>query len=148
MPRLTASLWIEADPARVFETCQAPPVPLLPRGGPRLVVLDQPGAVGSCYRWEYRRFGLQRRFDSLVTESVPGRRITFRSNAGWESEAELTLMPEQGGTRLLFRMQYRFPIPFRWLLPGGLIRLGVWHALHQVKAVAESPLPAEALSPS
>lgn len=148
MPRLTASLWIDAEPGRVFETCQAPPEPLLPRGGPRLVILDQPGMVGSRYRWEFRRMGLHGRFDSAVTESIPGNRLAFQGKAGWDMETDLTITPENGGARLLVRMQYRFPFPYRWILPGGLIRLGVWHALQQVKAAAEKPLQAEALTPS
>lgn len=148
MPRLTASLWIDADPMRVFEICQAPPVPLLPRGGPRLAVLDEPGAVGCCYRWVFRRMGLQGRLDSVITKSVPGRSLTFRGRSGWEMESELLLTPENDGTRLLVRMRYRFPFPFRWLLPSGLIRLGAWHALHQVKDTAERPMPAGALTPS
>lgn len=148
MPRLTASLRIEADPMRVFEVCKAPAVPLLPTGGPRLVVLDEPGAVGSRYRWEFRRWGVLGRLESAVTRSEPGRQLSFRGQAGWEMEADLLLTPQEGGTRLLFRMQYRLPFPFRWLVPGGLIRLGVWHALHKVKAEAERPLPAGALTPS
>lgn len=146
MPRLAASLWINTDPLRVFETCQAPAGPLLPKGGPRLVVLGQPGAVGSRYRWEFRRWGLFGRLDSAVTEAEPGRRLLFRGQSGWQMEAELSLTPEDGGTRLVFRMQYRFPFPFRWLVPGGLIRLGAWHALHKIRAEAEEPLPAGRLS--
>ncbi|MFZ5814916.1 MAG: SRPBCC family protein [Bacillota bacterium] len=146
MPRLAASLWIDAEPERVFCICQAPPVALLPLGGPRLIVLDRPGAVGSRYRWEFWRAGLHGRLDSVVTESEAGRRLAFRGESGWEMEADLTLVPEKGGTRLLFRMQYRFRFPFRWLLPGALIRLGVWHALQQVKAVAERPEPSGALT--
>ncbi|MFZ5827337.1 MAG: SRPBCC family protein [Bacillota bacterium] len=148
MPRLTASLWIDAAPERVFAICQAPSIPLLPPGGPRLVVLDEPGVVGSRYRWEFRRLGLNGRLDSVVTESQPGTKLAFRGTAGWEMEADLALMRENGGTRLLFRMQYRFPFPFRWLLPGGLLRLGVWHALNQVKTLAEEPMPVRAFSPS
>lgn len=147
MPRLTATTWIDADPMRVFDICQAPPVPLLPRGGARLVVLDEPGVLGSRYRWEARRFGLHGRFDSVVTESIRGERLAFRSQPGWELEADLTFTPEKDGTRLIFRVQYRFPVPFRWLLPGGLIRLGVWHALRQIKESAEGvPLAVEALT--
>jgi hypothetical protein len=148
MPRLTASLWIGAEPERVFAVCQEPPVSLLPRGGPRLRVLDEPGAVGSRYRWEFRRLGLGGRLDSVVTESVPGRRLAFRALAGWEMEAAVTLRPENGGTRLLFSMRYRLPFPFRWLVPGGLVRLGLWHALHQVKHCSEQQLPEGSLSPS
>lgn len=146
MPRVTTSLWIDADPIRVYDVCQAPPDPLLPPGGPRLIVLDQPGEVGSRYRWEFRRLALHSRVDSRVTVAVPGSRLALQGTAGWEMEADLTLEPERGGTRLLFRMQYRFPFPLKWLLPGGLIRLGIWHALRRVKAVAEESLPEEALT--
>lgn len=148
MPRLTASLWIAAEPERVFDTCQAPPVPLLPRGAPRLVILGEPGVVGSRYRWEFRRFGLQGRLDCVVIDSDPGARMAFRGQGNWVTEGGITLIPEKGGTRLLVQMEYRFPHPYRWLVPGGLIRLGVWHALHQIKAESERPMPAEALSPS
>ncbi len=137
MPRLNASLWIDAAPDQVYKTCQAPPAPLLPSGGPRLVIPDPPGLPGSRYLWEFRRLGLSGRLECILTDAEPGRLLRFRGHDGWHMEADLTLQPEKGGTRLHFCMQYRFPVPLRWVVPGGLIRLGVWHGLHQVKVLTE-----------
>lgn len=137
MARIAGSIWVEASPEVVFRTIAEPVAPLLPKGGPRLAILDTPGAVGSRYRWEFHRLGFHFRLDSEVTESRFGERLAFRSLIGWEMEAETDLQAERGGTRLTYRMRYRFPAPLRWLIPGPLIRLGVWHGLHKIKAMAE-----------
>jgi|GEM_PF-1169547 len=142
MPRLAASLWIAAPPEMVFRVVEAPDRPLLPSGGPRLLVLDPPGQAGARYRWEFRRLGLAFRLESAVTEYEPGRRICFRSTAGWDAEALVDLVPEGEGCRLSLHMRYQFPVPLRLLIPGVLIRLGVWHGMNQVKAMAERSAPA------
>lgn len=137
MPRLTASMWIDASPEQVFAICEAPPGPLLPPEGPKLILPDKPGLVGSNYCWELRRWGYQHRFGGVVTECDPGRRLAMRSDEGWKMEAELCTSPEKSGTRLFFRVNYRFPAPIRWVIPTELIRRGVWHGLHQVKVASE-----------
>lgn len=137
MARIAASIWVEATPAVVFGIIADPAGPLLPQGGPRLVIMEEPGAIGSRYRWEFHRLGIHFRLDSEVTESHFAERLAFRGLPGWEMEAEADLLPADGGTRLIYRMRYRFPAPLRWLIPGPLIRLGVWHGLHKVKAMAE-----------
>jgi len=144
MPRLNASLWINAAPEKVFRACQAPSAPLLPTGGPRLVIPDQPGKVGARYRWEFKRLGMSGQVDGVLTEVEPGRLLRFRSHSGWRMEADLLTEPENGGTRLTFHMKYRFGVPWRWIVPGDLIRLGVWYGLHQVKALTEKAPPKKA----
>lgn len=145
MVRVAASIWVEASPEVVFTMIAEPTGPLLPQGGPRLAILDMPGAVGSRYQWGFHRLGLQFRLESEVTESRFGERLAFRGLAGWRMEAEVDILPESGGTRLIYHMRYRFPAPLRWLIPGPLIRLGIWHGLHKVKALAEESVQARVL---
>lgn len=144
MARMTAGIWVNAPPEVVFRIIQAPPRPLLPFGAPRLTVLN-PGAINALYRWEFRRLGFIFRLDSRVTESVPARRLAFRGTVGWEMEAQANIIPEGEGARISFQMGYRFPTPLRWLIPGALIRLGVWHGMNQVKAMSEELAEAIAL---
>lgn len=138
MPRVTASILVEAPSEVVFQTVEMPPRPLLPTGGPRLVRPDGLTGPGAVYRWEFKRWGLGFRTDSVVTDYLPGVAIAFQGTRGWDMHAEARLQPESGGTRLLFHMRYRFGVPVRWLIPGALIRLGIWHAMRQVKDMAEA----------
>lgn len=137
MPRLAASIWVNGTPDQVFRVMEEPSRPLLPPGAPRLVLVGAEREVGAKYRWEIRRMGMSFRIDSVVTEYAPGRRIALKGVAGWAAEAEAELKPEAGGTRVVFQLRYQFPAPLRWLVPGNLIRLGVYHALSQVKAMTE-----------
>lgn len=137
MTRLTAGIWIDAPPASAFRVVEEPPGLLLPADGPRLLLLGPDRGPGARYRWEFQRLGINFHADCQVTEYRPGERLAFRGTSGWSMEAQVDLTPEAGGTRLLFQMRYRFDAPARWLLPGGLIRLGVWHALREVKAMTE-----------
>jgi len=137
VPRVTASIVVEAPPEVVFRTVELPPRPLLPPGGPRLVLPSGTTGSGAVYRWEFKRLGLGFRIDSVVTDYLPGQAIAFRGTRGWEMQAEARLEPDPGGTRLLLQMRYQFPRPLRWLVPGALIRLGIWHAMRQIKTLAE-----------
>lgn len=146
MAHLAASIWVSTPPEVVFHVMEAPQEQLLPSGAPRLAVLDSPGRAGARYRWEFRRWGLGFRLDSAVSEYHPPQRMALKSIAGWQMDACADLVPEAGGTRLNFRMNYRFPAPLRWLVPGPLIRVAVWHALRQIKSLSENALPVRALS--
>jgi len=98
--------------------------------------------VGSRYCWEFRRAGLPGRFETVLTESVPPRRLVWQSRERWSFDAEVDLTPEQGGTRLRFRLQYRFPLPYRWLIPSSLVRIAIWRGIREVKRAAEEDMPA------
>lgn len=124
----------------------APPNPLIPPDGPSLQVVDLPGDVGCRYRWEFRRLGLPGHMEGVLTERIPGERLVFQSTRGWRMKVEVTLRPEQGGTLLLCHLQYHFPPPWRWMVPGPLIRLGAWKALQRIKEIAESPGSPDVLS--
>ncbi len=140
MPRLTASITVAAPPEVLFQVIESPSLPLLPLGGPRLTRLSPAGGVGARYRWQFRLLGLGFSADSIVTEYRPGRYIAYRGTSGWNMEAAAELTPVFGGTRLEFRIRYRFPVPVRWLVPGTLIRRGIYLALNRVKEIAESSL--------
>ncbi|HEY3363745.1 MAG TPA: SRPBCC family protein [Symbiobacteriaceae bacterium] len=137
MPRLAASVWVNGAPEVVFRVLEVPTRPFLPPGAPRLVLVGPERELGARYRWEIRRLGMSFRIDSIVTEYEPGRRIAFKGVAGWTAEADADLKPEAGGTRLVFQMRYSFPAPLRWLIPGTLIRLGIYHTLEEIKAMSE-----------
>lgn len=141
MPKMIAAVWIRAEPERVFDLCRKPPLPLLPPDGPELFLPPEPGVVGSRYRWEFRRVGLHGRFEGILTESLPPRRLAWQSREGWSLDAEVELTPERDGTRLRFRLQYRFPVPYRWVIPSSLVRIAIWRGLHEVKRVAEREAP-------
>lgn len=146
MPRLSATTLVMAEPEVVFRVLEAPPGPLLPKGGPHLARLDAVPGEGTRYRWEFKRFGLGFRLDSIVTDYRPGQRLIFKGVGGWTMDAQVDLRPDAGGTRLDFRIRYQFGAPLRWLVPGALIRLGIWHALRQVKAMCEEQAAAHVLS--
>jgi len=66
--------------------------------------------------------------------------MSFRGTAGWTADVTLTLEPEADGTtKVIFRMGYDFPPPVRWLLPGPLIRAGIWYGLTRLKEMCEEP---------
>jgi hypothetical protein len=138
MPRLAVSIWLDARPERVYQLVLFPVEPLLPQGWPQFRRLCGDGEPGSQYRWQFRRFGLRFRVDAEVVEASFPLRIRFTGRAGWQMDATVELQPELGGTRLRFQMRYRFPWPLRWLIPGPLVRLGVWHAVDRFRALAEA----------
>jgi hypothetical protein len=135
--RLSASIWVAAPPEVTFRMVEAPTAPLLPVGGPLLVRLEPYEGMGAVYRWEYQRMRLRFRADSVVTEHRSPERLTFRGTGGWQMDATVSLRPELGGTRVDFQMRYRFPFPLNLLIPGPLIRMGVWYGMRQVKALSE-----------
>lgn len=137
MPRFFAGLEIPAPPEVVFRCVERPPRPLLPMGAPRLIRLGLTVGEGALYRWEFRRLGLAFRLDCLVETYDPPGWIRFRGLSGWEMEADVRVEPAPGGSRLRFEMRYRFPRPLRWLVPGPLVRLGIWYALRSLRESAE-----------
>lgn len=114
-----------------------PVEPLLPKGAPLFHRLSGRGEIGSIYRFQFRRLGLRFRADAAVTELTPTR-ITYQGLSGWRMRAQVDLESVSTGTQLRFQMQYRFPWPLRWLVPGPLVRLGVWHAVVRFQQMVES----------
>lgn len=139
MTRLHVRMWVEAPPERVFQMIESPPLPLLPPGGPRFMRLSGEVGQGARYRWEIRWLGVPFRADSTVVEYLLGERIIFEGTSGWAMRTEVTLNPEGRGTRLRFYMAYQFAAPMRWFISGRMVRLGIWHALRQVRAMIEQP---------
>lgn len=137
MTRLSASIWVAAPPEVTFRMVEAPTAPLLPLGGPLLIRLEPYEGMGARYRWEYQRMRLRFRADSVVTEYHVPERIAFRGTDGWQMDATVSLRPELDGTKVDFQMRYSFPFPLNWLIPGPLIRMGVWYGMQQIKALSE-----------
>lgn len=136
MPRLAVSIRLGARLADVHRMVLDPAEPLLPQGAPLFQRVSGHGEVGSVYRFQFRRLGLRFRADAAVTEVGPTR-ITYRGQSGWQMNAQIDLEPVPTGTQLRFQMQYRFPWPLRWLVPGPLVRLGVWHAVSRFQQMVE-----------
>lgn len=114
-----------------------PVEPLLPQGAPLFHRLTGRGEVGSIYRFQFRRLGLRFRADAAVIE-LNRTRIVYQGLSGWRMRAQVDLEPTPTGTLLRFQMQYRFPWPLRWLVPGPLVRLGIWHAVVRFQRMVET----------
>lgn len=142
MPRLAISIKLGARVDEVRRMVLNPVEPLLPKGAPLFRRLRGQGEVGSVYRFQFRRVGLRFRADAAVIELTPTR-ILYQGLSGWRMRAQVDLEPTPTGTQLRFQMQYRFPWPLRWLVPGPLVRLGVWHAVSRFQQMVESTHHAE-----
>jgi hypothetical protein len=137
MPRLAVSIKLGARLDEVHRMVLNPSEPLLPKGAPLFHRLSGQGELGSVYRFQFRRLGLRFRVDAAITELTPTR-IAYQGRSGWQMTAQVDLEPMDQGTRLRFQMQYRFPWPLRWLIPGPLVRLGVWQAVARFQQMVES----------
>lgn len=137
MPRLAVSIKLRAGLEQVHRMVLDPVEPLLPEGAPLFTRLSGWGEPGSVYRFQFRRLGLRFRADAAVTEVTPTR-IAYQGRNGWRMNAVVDLQPMGAETHLRFQMQYRFPWPLRWLVPGPLVRLGVWHAITRFQQMVEN----------
>lgn len=137
MPRLAVSIRLRAGVEQVHRMVLDPPGPLLPEGGPLFRRLSGRGEPGSVYRFQFRRLGLRFRADAAVTDLTPSR-IAFQGQSGWRMDALVELEPVGPETQLRFQMRYRFQWPLRWLVPGPLVRLGVWHAITRFQQMVEA----------
>ncbi len=133
---VTVSTHFPAPREQVFAAIADPQKPFLTRNPiTRMEVVGvQRSGAGTVYRWTFTLpLGLRFTFDEAVTEWVEPERFAYRALSGWQMEAINALTPENGGTRLTFTLRYRFPSPWKWLVPQWLVRLGIKRSLVNIE---------------
>jgi len=106
---------------------------------------EQRRGVGTRSRWFYTYKGKPFVWDDIVTEWEPEKRIAWKATSSWDMKDSFTLQPEEGGTRLVYNMDYHLPYgPLGWLY-GKLVlehRMSrhLSNVLARTKKLAENPL--------
>lgn len=70
---------------------------------------EQRKGIGARTRWFYKFYWYTFKWDDEVTEWDENRRILWKSISTWEMIDSFDLVPEEGGTRLVYEMEYSPP---------------------------------------
>lgn len=125
------------DPARMSEWSEAP------IGSLSLGAGGRPDAAGATRSVNARAFGLSMMIEEAILEADRPRRFVYRVMRGAgirDHEGVITLRPEAGGTRLVWRVRLR-GVVWGWdKIVGALVRRGLGRSLDAMAklAVAES----------
>lgn len=109
MMKMTRTMHVDAEPEEVMSAVLDSSVN--PPGMTMDPVYETAGTEGSVYEWSFRIVGLPQKGITILTEYVPGERMSFRNLGALESTSTMTFEPEDGGTRVSIDAASRLTIP-------------------------------------
>ncbi len=129
MMRMTTAMHVDAEPEEVVSFMLDSSVN--PPGMTMAPVYETPGIEGSVYEWSFKLFGVPQKGIMIITEYVPGERLSDRNLGAMESTGTMTFEPENGGTRVTMNTAARLTIPLigRFLdsfLERGMLKNTEW----------------------
>ena len=135
MMKMTEVVHVDAEPEEVMSVLLDST--LNPPGMKVARVYEAPGIEGSVYEWSFRMIGGPQKGIQIITEYVPGERLSFRNLGAMESTGTMTFEPEDKGTRVTVNTEARLTIPLigRFLDPfleRGMLKNTEW-AMRQVE---------------
>lgn len=87
------------------------------RGVGGVPLTDRRNGLGVRTRWSYEFNGRRYTWDDEVTAWEEGKRIAWKAISMWTMLDSFELIPDTKTTRVVYKMEYRFPYgPFGWLL--------------------------------
>jgi len=129
MMKMTKAMHVGAEPEEVMSTLLDSSVN--PPGMKVAPVYEPPGIEGSVYEWSFRIVGVPQKGIQIITEYLPGERLSFRNFGAMESTGTMTFEPEDKGTRVTVNTEARLTIPLigRFLdsfLERGMLKNTEW----------------------
>lgn len=122
MMRATKTMYIEAAPDEVLQFLFDPSGPHHPGLTRMEVVHESPGVVGNSYAWTFKVLGVPRTGVMVVTEYVPGERLTMRDFGAMEATARWTVEAENGGTKATADVEAHLALPLVGRLLDPILR--------------------------
>ena len=120
--RATKTIHTDATPKRVMsfflDSTATPP------GMTMEAVHESPDVVGNSYEWTFKMLGIPRKGVTVYTDYVPGEHIAFRNFGAMEGTSTVTVEPENGGSKVTFEMDSRFPVPVIGRFLDPMLRWG------------------------
>lgn len=74
-------------------------------------VHESPDRVGDSFEWTFKMLGMRFSGITVITEYVPGERLTVRDFGAMEGTAKWTVEPEEDGSRVTAEVESRIAIP-------------------------------------
>lgn len=135
MMKLTKAFYVDAEPDEVMSAMLD--VSVNPRGMKTETVYESPEIEGNVYRWSFRLAGVPQRGLHVVTEYIPGERMSFRNFGAMESTGSMTFAAANGGTEVTVDTEARLTMPLigRFLdsaLERGMTKNIEW-TMHQAE---------------
>lgn len=129
MMKLTRTMHVDAGPEEVMSVMLDSSVN--PPGMTMGPVYEAQGMDGSVYEWSFKLAGTTQKGIMVITEYVPGKRLSSRNFGALESTSTMTFEPEGGGTRVTVDAESRLTIPLigRFLdraLKRGMLKNMEW----------------------
>jgi hypothetical protein len=129
MMKMTKEMHVDAEPEEVLSILLDSSVN--PPGMTMAPVHEAPGREGSVYEWSFKIVGLPQKGIMIITEYVPGKRLSTRNLGAMESTSTITFEPEDRGTRATMNVESRltFPLIGRFLdsfLKRGMLKNIEW----------------------
>ena len=107
--KMTKTMHVDAEPEEVMSVVLDSAVN--PPGMTMAPVYEAPGMEGSVYEWSFKIVGVPQKGIMVITEYVPGKRMSSRNLGALESTSTMTFEPEDGGTRVTVDGESRLTIP-------------------------------------
>jgi carbon monoxide dehydrogenase subunit G len=135
MMRMTKTMHVDAEPEEVMSVLLDASVN--PPGMSTAPVYQPAGVEGSVYEWSFRIVGVPQKGIQIITEYVPGERLSFRNFGAMESTGTMTFEPENTGTRVTLTTEARLTMPvigrfLDSLLERGMLKNAEW-SMRQVE---------------
>jgi carbon monoxide dehydrogenase subunit G len=129
MMKMTKTMHVDAEPEEVMSMLLDSSVN--PPGMTMAPVYEGPTREGGVYEWSFKLAGTTQKGLMIITEYVPGERMSSRNLGAIESTSTMTFEPEDGGTRVTVDGASRLTIPLigRFLDPflkRGMIKNMKW----------------------
>ncbi len=109
MMKMTKAMHVDAEPEEVMSVVLDSSVN--PTGMTAALVYETPAIEGNVYEWSFRLVGVPQTGIQIITEYVPGERLSFRNLGAMESTGTMIFEPENGGTRVTVNQEARLTIP-------------------------------------
>jgi carbon monoxide dehydrogenase subunit G len=122
MATLSKSIFIQAPVEKVFAFMDNPTNML--QIWPSMVDVrnvKDPGDGRKTYDWTYKMAGMKFDGSSEDTEMVRNERVVTMSKGGIDSKFTWEFVPENGGTRVDVKVDYKVPVPVLGKLAEGVI---------------------------
>ncbi len=109
MMKTNKTMHVDAEAEEVVSVLLDPSVN--PPGLTMAPVYEGQGREGNVYEWSFKILGIPQKGIMIITEYLPGKRISFRNLGAMESTTTMTFESEGDGTKVTIDGESRLRIP-------------------------------------
>ena len=123
MMKMKKTLHVDAKPEEVQSIVLDSSVN--PPGMTMAPVYETPDRAGTVFEWSFKVAGVPQKGITVLTEYVPGERLSFRNLGALESTSTMTFEPENEGTRVTIDAASRMTMPLIGRFLDPLLKRGM-----------------------